>query len=201
MRKLDATEHYTSGASTPDCVDEFALIKHICAGEHDCFRYFVDRYKGPVYRMALRRLGDKSESEDLAQEVFLKAFRALPSFRFEATFFTWIVRIALNQIHTRQTSKSRELLGLEAAQNATDSMRAHSSTGCPHTSHVQTETLDRYRNAIEALDRLYAEPLILIAFEGRSYEQVAACLEIPIGTVRSRISKARRLLKEALVDT
>ena len=198
MRKIEPIEANAQARAALGVEAEFAEIRLVLDGDRERFRYFVERYKGPIFRLALRRLEERGESEDIAQEVFVKAYRALGTFRFEASFFTWITRIALNLIHSRCLERARERRFASAAHPDHHPSGEEIAQACPHELRVQAEDLARYRAAFAALDRRFSEPLMLIALEGRSYEEVAACLEIPIGTVRSRINKARRLLKEAL---
>jgi RNA polymerase sigma-70 factor (ECF subfamily) len=194
MRRLDPVGTLTSSALTAPAKDERARLQSIVDGNRESYRFFVDAYQAYVVNMIWHQTGDRSISEDLAQEVFLRAYRALPRFRFECSFKTWITRISLNLTSSYLTSPLyRDRLKVLPLEGASEQ---------PATSlteeHEQRDKMRRFRIALHALPAHYQGVVALISLEGKSYEEAAAILEVPLGTVRSRLNKARSLLKEAM---
>ena len=159
----------------------------------------VLEYKEMVFSMIMRQVGDRTLSEELTQETFVKAYLHLKSFRGEARLGTWITRIALNEAHNYFASKRFK----EQRQNESFSAAAHDA---PQNTEEETQMIEkekwliRFREALAGLKPLFREVLVLCALEGRSYEEVAQVLCIPLGTVRSRLNKARLLLRDALLE-
>lgn len=181
-----------------DALDEVSdeeLIRLVLKGEKDEFRHLVRRHQDRVYAMIRRSVGDEATARELAQETFLKAFLNLKSFRFESAFSTWLIRIALNQSHSyfssrrfKERSRTTELDETwHAAQQTTD--------GDPM---VRKQELEQLRTAIGDLKPKLRDVVVLCSLEGRSYEETATLLEVPIGTVRSRLNKARLELRKSL---
>lgn len=170
---------------------ESAIIRRVLNGERDEFKKLVLRYQDMIFSMILRQLGDKETAKDLAQESFLKAFVNLRRFRFEARFSTWLTRIALNQVSTYFSSKKFKQSKMTEALDL-------SKHDLHHDEPPPDERLLHFRRAISQLKPKFREVLALCALEGKSYEQTAEILEIPIGTVRSRLNHARLALKSEL---
>jgi RNA polymerase sigma-70 factor (ECF subfamily) len=167
-------------------VEDEALVRRARAGDRPAFSLLVDRYQAPVYRVVRGILADPAECEDVTQEVFLKAFANLSRFRGDARFFTWLYRIAVNEAFR---ARSRRTLPVtDALPEAEAPPREEIDPDAP--SHAALQRL---------LGRLSDEHRAIVTLrdlEGLSYQEVAEALEIPIGTVESRLFRARRELRE-----
>lgn len=178
-------------AETGEGKSDYALIKLVLKGEKDEFRHLIDRYKEGVFNLFMRQIGNRSIAEELSQETFLKAYLNLKGFRFEASFGTWIYRIALNNSHSYFASRRfRNEMRTRSIEEVTP--------GAEPQAHIDQSKaqIDLLRRALGTLKPIYREVVVLCALEGKSYEEVAAVLKIPIGTVRSRLNKGRLLLKK-----
>lgn len=170
---------------------ESAIIRRVLAGERDEFKKLVLRYQDMVFSMMLRQVGDKEIAKDLAQESFLRAFVNLKAFRSQARFSTWLTRIALNQASTYFSSKKFK----QSKMTETLDLTKHD---LHKEEQPQDERLSFFRAALAELKPKFREILVLCALEGKSYEQASEVLQIPIGTVRSRLNTARLMLKAEL---
>ncbi len=181
-----------------------ALVDRVKGGDVQAFNILVTKYERKVLRLVSRLVRDPSEQEDVAQEAFLKAYRALPNFRGESAFYTWLYRIAVNTAKNHLASRSRqpqtrselgnsdedgESFGVEdvAEDNQTPESLLHSRQ--------VGETLEK---AIAALPAELRTAVTLREIEGLSYEEIALAMNCPIGTVRSRIFRAREAIATAL---
>lgn len=174
--------------------DDSAIISRVLAGQRDDFRFLVLRHQNFVFSLLMRQLRDHARAEDLTQETFTRAFAHLKSFRNESAFPTWLARIALNQLSTyvqsRAYRESRQTDGLER-----DEVQ---NIPAPDQQTASNELLEAFRRALGELSPKFREVLVLCALEGRSYEEVANCVGVPIGTVRSRLNIARGKLRALL---
>jgi RNA polymerase sigma-70 factor (ECF subfamily) len=172
--------------------EEAELIRRTVQGDTDGFRELVYRYQRQVYASAYRALGDHAQAEDVAQEVFLKVFRNLPQFKHEKPLAHWIHRIASNAI-TDQLRRSRPVVSLEAMERMPASAQKD-----PQDVLSDKEGRQALRRAIGRLPKHYRQALTLQLFHEHSYQEIASALDIPIGTVMSRLSSAKRLLRQEL---
>lgn len=184
--------------------DESALIARAVEGDHDAFTIIMKRYKDRVFNTALRLLGNYAIAEELTQDVFITVFRKLHTFKGEAKFSTWLYRITVNH------SKNRIGYLARRAHYRRDELMEYtqgdeSISLIPRTERPDDYTGDREMMA-HLMDRLTAlkkkdrEIIILKDFEELSYEEIASVLNIQLGTVKSRLSRARRQLKEAMKE-
>ncbi len=168
--------------------DERALVSRAQGGDQDAFRVLVERHRDRAYGLALRILRSHHEAEDAAQESFVRAWLALPRFRGEAGFATWLYRIVARRAFDR----------LERLRRA----RAH-ETGVEHAellpapaSGEATETSWRMERLISTLSAAQRAAITLFYYEGRSVEQVAMTLGMPENTVKTHLSRARAALRD-----
>lgn len=171
-------------------LDEMAMIARIVRGERELFRELVSKYKNVVFSIIMRQVGNHSIAEELAQEAFIKAFRALPAFRGEASFKTWITRIAVNTSNSYFESKQYK----QMRQTETLDPIHHDQP----VEHAADESLEisLFRRALTSLTPKLRDALILVGLEGKRYEEAANVLGIPVGTVRSRLNKARLAMRD-----
>lgn len=171
---------------------ESKTIREVLQGKTEHFEALVNNHQNSVLCLVMHQVGHPELAEELTQEIFVKAYVGLPSFRFECSFATWITRIALNHTNSYFSSRSYK----ETRRNLSFDAEKHAAAHEPLAEHEkQTSLSDQLRDALTYLSPQLREVLALCALEGKSYEEAAAILGIPLGTVRSRLSKARRRLK------
>ena len=162
------------------------------------FDQVYERFRSPVWRLARRLTNSEEEALDATQEVFLRVWRGLPGFRGEAKLSTWVFQIAWNYLraHRRKKGRSLQIIGedMNAAQDLVDS--AADSAPDPERRARATELLDRVEVALERLPEHYRVVVWLRDGEDLSYQEIADALDVPIGTVRSRLARARGALRD-----
>ena len=166
-------------------VQEPELIRRSKGGSREAFGQLVARYQIPVYRVVRGILGSPSESEDIAQEVFLKAYANLAKFRGESGFFTWLYRIAVNE--ALRARKRRTFANADALPEVEAPPPAPSEEDAP--------TLATLEKLLRKLSDEFRSIVVLRDIEGLTYSEIAETLEIPIGTVESRLFRARQELR------
>ncbi|HEX8653013.1 MAG TPA: sigma-70 family RNA polymerase sigma factor [Pyrinomonadaceae bacterium] len=200
-------EQVASAASGDARIDgEAQFIERLRAGEAVAFDRLVRERSNEVYALLYRLTDDAEEARDLTQETFLRAFQHIDRFRGEADLKTWIYRIAINQARNRwrwwrrrRRERHVSLDAPEGQQEQSLGARLRSTTSAD----PEQETLAREREralhaALGTLGRPYREAVILRDVEGLSYEEVAAALEISVGTVKSRLSRGRMELRRKM---
>ncbi len=172
------------------------LVERARAGERSAFDLLVARYQRRLLRLVLRLLRDQAEAEDVVQETFLRAYRALPRFRGDAAFYTWLYRIALNG--ARNAILRRRQRG--APQGVTPAQLAApvGEVGTPESMLLSKQVMQTVDAAMEALPLELRTAIVLREIEGLSYEEIAQIMECPLGTVRSRIFRAREAIARRL---
>ena len=168
-------------------IDERELVSRCRAGDEAAFGELVDRYKNLVYAMVYRMVNDRTQADDLAQEVFLKVHRGLPYFRGEARLATWIYRIVAN-VCVQARAKRRELTPAEDLPDR----------GAADASFADLELRDRLEKAIAQLPDQYRLLIAAHYLQGVQYEALAEALNIPLGTVKTHLYRAKRQLRELL---
>ncbi len=162
------------------------------------FDQVYERFRLPVWRLARRLTTSEEEALDTTQEIFLRVWRGLPGFRGEAKLSTWVFQIAWNYLraHRRKMGRTLQIIGedMNAAQDLVES--AVDTGPDPERRARATELLDRVELALEKLPEHYRVVVWLRDGEDLSYQEIADALDIPIGTVRSRLARARRALKD-----
>ncbi len=175
------------------------------AGDAGAFDDLVHRHQTRVFRLARRLLGDADAALDAAQEAFVKAWRALPRFKGEARFSTWLTRITINQcrneLRKRGTVKHTRPLSLDDNVPGTELRRSESLAGSPAEPWLEArgqEVSAAFHEALAGLDPEAREILVLKEVEALSYEDMAAVLDVPTGTIRSRLHRARAELRRRM---
>ena len=166
-------------------VQEPELIRRSKGGSREAFGQLVSRYQVPVYRVIRGILGSPSESEDIAQEVFLKAYANLAKFRGESGFFTWLYRIAVNE--ALRARKRRSFANADALPEV--------EAPAPAPPEEDAPTLATLEKLLKKLSDEFRSIVVLRDIEGLSYTEIAETLELPIGTVESRLFRARQELR------
>ena len=174
--------------------DAAGLLRRLKAGEAQAFEELVRTHQHRVFAVALRMLGNAAEAEEVAQEVFLRAHRALGEFRGDAKLSTWLFAIASRLSLTRLAAAERSLI----RQGEESVARLPHDAGGPDALLEQSELDAALHRAIAELPDERRIVVVLRDLEGLSYEEIAAALELPTGTVRSRLHRARLDLKDKL---
>jgi RNA polymerase sigma-70 factor (ECF subfamily) len=176
---------------------ESALIKQAQKGDHDAFAALVNEHQRYVYNLALRVVKDENEALDLAQETFVRAWTALPNFRGQSQFRTWLYRIATNLCYNRLPNLRRSLndLGDDMMENIPESDSIFDN---PARELESNEIKSYLQQAVEGLDENY-RLLISMRYQNElSYEEIATTLNLPLGTVKTGIFRAKAQLRNAL---
>ena len=178
-----------------------ALVARAQAGDSRAFDALVLRYQHKLLKLIGRYVRDQDEAQDVAQESFLKAFRALPNFRGDSAFYTWLYRIAINTAKNHLVSLSRRPMDVdvdatEGTRYAVESKLTDQAT--PERLLVKSQIETTVASAIEDLPEELRIAISLRELEGLSYEEIAAAMDCPIGTVRSRIFRAREAINQRL---
>lgn len=178
-----------------------ALVARVQRGDKGAFDLLVRKYQHKVAKLISRYLSNRAEVEDITQEVFIKAFRGLPGFRGESAFYTWLYRIAVNTAKNYLESQGRRPPGtgidIESAE-LLDSMESLRDVATPERDMLTGEIADTVNRAIAALPPDLRTAITLRDLDGLSYEEIAQVMECPIGTVRSRIFRAREAIDKQL---
>jgi len=184
--------------AAPD--DDFALVGQALAGERRAFELLVRHHERRVFRVALAVLGNREDAEDAMQDAFVQAYRHLAQFRGESRFTTWLTRIAVNAaLQKRQARKN--IVSLEEAPEieAQDIPRRYEPWQAdPERLFGKQELRQLIENAIESLPAIYREALVLRDIEEMSAEEAAAALDLTIPALKSRLLRARLMLRETL---
>ncbi|MCP1660812.1 RNA polymerase sigma factor RpoE [Neisseria perflava] len=178
------------------------LVERAQAGEQKAFEMLMQKYQRRLIRLIARFVKDEHEVNDAAQEVMIRAYRALPNFRGESAFYTWLYRIAINTAKNFLiTSGKRPFVSAEAANEDGDVLDLADQIADYHTPEaemINREILHTVEAAVAKLPDDLRRAITLRELEGLSYEEIAQIMDCPIGTVRSRIFRAREVIAKDL---
>lgn len=184
------------------------LVSRAQRGDKRAFDFLVGKYQRRLARLLSRFIRDPAEIEDVTQEAFIKAYRALPSFRGDSAFYTWLYRIGINTAKNYlSASNKRPLLSgdYEDEDGETVDFSAQApDLNTPETEYMNRQIVETVNRAVEALPEELRMAITLREMEGMSYEDIAQAMDCPIGTVRSRIFRAREAISaqlKPLLDT
>jgi RNA polymerase sigma-70 factor (ECF subfamily) len=181
--------------------DEAELVTELQAGSDTAFDWLVTYYHASVYNLAYGILSDRADAADVTQEVFLQAFRGIRGFRQGSSLKTWLYRISVRQAlnHRRWCWRHhRQQVSIDAEENGTPMLELRDSEATPFDQCATRETQAAVRQALAEVPTLFRSAVILRDLEGLAYEEVAEVMEVSVGTVKSRILRGRRMLKEIL---
>ena len=179
------------------------LVERFVAGETDSFSMLVERYKGRVYNIVCGIMGSRGEADDLSQEVFIRIYKNLGHFRGKSKFYTWIYRITVNVCLSAQRRKSRSnrivstgrLSGMDVDKGEVEFA---DETFSPQKALKDREIASKIQLAIDSLPEILRITFLLREFEDLSYRELATILRCSMGTVKSRLSRARESLRREL---
>jgi len=181
---------------------DWVLVQHCASGDEDACTRLVTDHQRMVYQLSLQLLGDPQEALDLSQEVFLRVFRMLGHFRGQSTLKTWIYRIVVNQASNRQRWWRRRRRGQQVPLDdylLGSELTESRSFALPDRLLQQRETAGRVWAALDELPFDQRTAIVLREIHGLSYEEIGESLGVAVGTVKSRLARARVTLREKLV--
>ena len=191
---------HTPDRRTEDQLDRSA-VREVRAGNADAFSSIVSRYTGRVFALAVRAVGNRDDAEEATQEIFLRAFRAIHSYRQNRRFFPWLYTIALNYL--RSLHRKSGLTGGDSALPLTEDVLPDAGGG-PHTQperHVIVSEASQFvRDAIDALPRGYRDVFVLRQMRGLSTADVGGLLGLPENTVKTHLRRARARLQHYMAE-
>jgi RNA polymerase sigma-70 factor (ECF subfamily) len=186
----------------PADTSDLSLVRRVQRGDKGAFDALVLKYQHKVVKLVMRYVRNPAEAEDVAQEAFIKAYRALPQFRGESAFYTWLYRIAINTAKNAVVSRDRSPvefdLDAQSPDESYDMQARLKDSETPEGLVLTDEIRSTVNSAIEALPEDLRTAIILRELEGLSYEEIAAAMGCPVGTVRSRIFRAREAVDRRL---
>ena len=192
-------------AANPDAAVDLALVRRAQAGDDQAFGQLVERNRRAVYRAAFAALGSAEDAEDVAQETFVAVYQKIQGFRGESAFRTWLLAIAWRKALDRRRSVTR-WLRMTVANDRPDGDDRDLVEQMPDMRRTQEEDLSAddlqrtVKRLIGTLPRKQRDALLLSGSGDYSYEQIGSMLGIPVGTVKWRVSEARRMLKKKLAS-
>jgi RNA polymerase sigma-70 factor (ECF subfamily) len=181
-----------------------AVVERAQAGDRDAFRVLVERYQGRVFRLALRVMRDEEQARDVSQEAFLKVYRSIDRFEGRSSFYTWLYRLTMNvclDAKRRDKSDRHVEWNEEVALDTEGGISGPAPLAAPSKSLERSELRESMQKAIDELPDDARRTFLLREVDGLSYMEIATALEIPKGTVMSRLHYARRRLREALLES
>ena len=183
-------------------VSDLSLVRRVQRGDKGAFDALVLKYQHKLVKLVTRYVRNPAEAEDIAQEAFIKAYRALPQFRGDSAFYTWLYRIAINTAKNAVVSRDRSPVDYDFDRDSIDEsydMQGRLKDSETPQGLVLTDEIRQTVNAaIEQLPEDLRTAIVLRELEGLSYEQIAATMGCPVGTVRSRIFRAREAIDQRL---
>lgn len=181
--------------------DEKILIGRVLEGDHEAFAELVKRHETQVYNLCLRMSGNSEDARDLSQEAFLKAWRGLRFYQFESAFSTWLYRLTSNVcIDFLRSRKRRPSVSLTVDEEETVEMEVEDSSPTPEEQVLHREQQYAVAKAMEQLEDEFRQVLTLRVIHDLPYEEIAEIMDMKVGTVKSRLARARMKLKKLLED-
>ncbi len=181
---------------------DLLLVERVRNGDKRAFELLMEKYRRKIGRLLSRMVRDPEEVEDIAQETFIKAYRALPQFRGDAAFYTWLYRIAVNTAKNHLAARNRERLTVSDVmsedEEGGEDRYAAPDIDTPDAHLLSKQIAYAVNEAVEALPEELRTAITLREIEGMSYEDIATFMGCPIGTVRSRIFRAREAIAAKL---
>lgn len=197
----DQKENKAEDARMGEAQVDQLLVERVQKGDKAAFDLLIRKYQHRIISLVSRYVSDHAEAQDIAQEAFIKAYRALGNFRGDSAFYTWLYRIAINTAKNWLVARNRrppasDIDAMDAEQYDIDSRLKE--RGTPENELLRAEIEKTVQDAIADLPDDLRTAIILREMEGMSYEDIATTMDCPIGTVRSRIFRAREAIDEKL---
>jgi len=184
-----------------DKTDDQRLVERVQGGDKQAFDVLVLKYQHKIVKLIMRYVRDQAEALDVTQEAFIKAYRAIPKFRGDSAFYTWLYRIAINTAKNHIVAMKRRPMEYDLDLQESGGYEPHAQLR-DYDSPDRVAQREELREALQAaIDKLPEELRVAIIFreiEGMSYEEIATAMNCPVGTVRSRIFRARDAIDKAI---
>lgn len=181
---------------------DLVLVERVQAGDQEAFGLLVSKYQRKLLRLVMRMVRDPAEAEDVAQEAFIKAYRALPNFRGDSAFYTWLYRIGVNTAKNWLVANGRRMPTMseigDGDSDGIDESVLLRDDETPDRVLMSRQIGETVNAAMDALPNDLRTAISLREIEGLSYEEIAQVMDCPIGTVRSRIFRAREAIAARL---
>lgn len=204
MADSTLTLSITAGTQSSLSEEEARLVCGLRAGVESAYEELLTRYQQPVYGIVYRLLGDQNDACDVVQEIFLKVFRSVHSFKERSSFRTWIYRIAVNEAHNHRRWFSRHRkreVAIDREDGAYGAFEIAPDPGpSPFDFALDRETHLLIERALEEISPVFRTAVVLRDIEGLGYEEIADILQISLGTVKSRILRGREALRRVLSE-
>lgn len=182
--------------------EDYEIVLRVQSGDKAAFNLLVEKYHRRVSRLLVRLLKNQEDIEDVVQETFIKAYRAIGNFRGESAFYTWIYRIAINtakNLLLTQKRKPSQALEYENEEGETfEDNSALSNIDTPESLYLTRQVAETVNKAMMALPSDLRDAIVMREIDGLSYEEIAEAMGCPIGTVRSRIFRAREAISQKI---
>ena len=203
-------EQLASALGIRGASEDAALVAALKAGSEEAFGVLIAHYSQPLYSLIARSLQDPADAQDITQEVFIKVFRSIGSFHGEASLRTWLYRIALHEASNQRRwwsrHKRQELTIDTPANDVSDGEEAMclgamlaDKAGSPYDHVAMSELRARVDDCLRRLPEAFRTVVVLREMEGFCYEEIGEVLDLPAGTVKSRLKRGRAALKEILI--
>lgn len=180
---------------------DLALVQRVKQGDRSAFDLLVAKYQHKILNLIMRYVKDSSEAMDVAQEAFLKAYRAVPAFRGDSAFYTWLYRIAINTAKNHLVAAKRRPVNLDFELGESEGFEPFAALrdiDTPERLALTDEIGEVIDKAVGELPDELRTAILLREIEGMSYEEIAQTMDCPVGTVRSRIFRAREAIDKKL---
>ena len=192
-----------AGAQNGISEEEARILRGLRAGIDGAYQELIDRYEQPIFNMVYRLLGNQTDACDVVQEVFLKVFRSVHSFREQSSLRTWIYRIAVNEAHNHRRWFARHCrrevpIERDRPDNDYSVELARDPGRSPYDQALDSETRAIVERALAKINPLFRTAVVLRDIQNMSYEEIADILQISLGTVKSRILRGREALRREL---
>jgi len=180
------------------------LIRNALKGDQQAYKLLLERHRHAIYHIAFKIVHNREEAADLVQETFMKAFGSLNTYRFEYRFSTWLYRIAANSAIDFLRKRKIEALSLDRPMETKDGtveLQLPDWTHNPEFDYTRKQRRISIDEAIDSLPDKYRQVIVFRHTDDKTYEEIAKILDVPVGTVKARIFRARELLKKKLKNT
>ena len=183
----------------PEAADDNLLVRRVCLGERGAYRQIVERHQGRLYYLGLRFFHQPQDAEDFAQDVFLRAFERLGSFRGEVPFSAWLYRLAFNLAVNRWRVNLRRMAALRPAAPGGEEPEDRAAGGAdPERAFLEGELKGRVEEAVKRLPDIQQLLLRLHFHDGLPYPQIAEITGIPVNTIKSHVFRAKKAIRRLL---
>lgn len=190
-----------AGGSQGLSEEEARIVRGLRAGIEEAYEELIDRFEQQLYGMTYRLLGNQTDAADVVQEVFLKVFRTINSFREQSSLRTWIYRIAVNEAHNHRRWFARHCRCEVPMEEEANPLAYTADPGrSPYEQTLDSENRNLIERALERINPIFRTAVVLRDIQNLSYEEIAEILQVSLGTVKSRILRGREALRREITE-